>query len=127
MSAFGIIVIFCSGPLFAPSRLLCSCRARRPARPRRTPSGRTRSPKDPGLTPSADRSRLCSGPPGLWTTTRRRPLGVPPASEPQPPLHTHRGAPSCVPDADTRSTLTASAAAAAADGRSSPTPFPTAC
>lgn len=33
----------------------------------------------------------------------------------------------CVPDADTRSTLTASAAATAADGRSSPTPFPTAC
>lgn len=126
MSAFSIIVIICSGPPLAPSRLLCSCRARRPARPRRTSSGRTRSPKDPGPTPSADRSRLRSGPPGPWTTTRRRTLRVTPASEPHPPLHTHRGAPSCVPDADARPTLTAAAAAAEAEGWISPTPSPTA-
>ncbi|XP_039730737.1 extensin-like [Pteropus medius] len=100
----------------------------RPAGPHRTPSGRTRSPEDPACPQRSPQ------PPPLpataWaarTLDRNSPVAVTGDSSPKShlPLPTHRCAPSCVPDADVRSTLTA-AAAAAAERWNSPTPSPTA-
>lgn len=125
-------------PPLAPARLLRSCRARVPLAPS-DPFPRTRSPRDI----SPDRRRRSPVQPAVASAPGRRlaartldgnspvaaagdpsPRPRPPRPDRAPPPHTHRGAPSRVPGADARPTLTAAATAAA--GWSSSPPSPTA-
>lgn len=116
----------CSGPLFAPSRLLRAS----PERPSSVWDTSRKDQKPRGPRPSSQRRpQLASTwghrvPPGPWTATRARLPRGDPSRLPQPPPHTHRGAPSCDLDMDAGSTLTPAAAAAAAEGWTSPTPSP---
>ncbi|XP_057405900.1 actin nucleation-promoting factor WAS-like [Balaenoptera acutorostrata] len=134
--AFTIFII-CSGPQLAPSPLLRSCRARRAPRPvgplpedQESRGHRPGPPPGPPAQPavaSTPGRRLGRPDPGRQLAGDPSPLPPPPPQR-APPPSTHRGAPSRVPDADARPTLTAAAAAAAAaaEGWSSPFPSPTA-